>query len=128
MTEEPLSISAQGAKIPTEQTADAPTYIRDHDALRALAKAFEHGEFPISGAEVLRLLEGIEKPASAWRPIKTAPKDGRGFLVTCPHVTDGVSLMTYESGRLVSLFDGKPWLSSFAKPTHWMPLPKGPNE
>lgn len=61
-----------------------------------------------------------------WQPIETAPRDGRGFLVNCPHVADGVSMMTYEKGRLVSLFDGKPWRVGLSAPTHWMPLPAAP--
>ena len=65
---------------------------------------------------------------SEWQPIETAPRDGRGFLVNCPHVEDGVSMMMWDAKlfMLVSLFDGKPWVSGLERPTHWMPLPEAP--
>lgn len=63
---------------------------------------------------------------SNWLPIESAPKDGAGFLVNCPHVDDGVSMMMVEKGVLVSLWDGKPWHKAFSGPTHWQPLPTPP--
>ena len=67
--------------------------------------------------------------ASGWRDIATAPRDGTGFLVNCPHVEDGVSMMMWDANlfMMVSLFDGKPWVSGLERPTHWQPLPPPPS-
>ena len=67
--------------------------------------------------------------AVAWRDIATAPRDGTGFLVNCPHVEDGVSMMMWDANlfMMVSLFDGKPWVSGLERPTHWQPLPTPPS-
>ena len=67
---------------------------------------------------------------SEWQPIETAPRDGTQFLVNCPHVECGVSIMQWDDRlyMLVSAFDGKPWLSRLSKPTHWTPLPAPPVE
>lgn len=64
--------------------------------------------------------------AQGWQPIETAPKDGRAFLINCPDVESEMTIATYEKGILVSIFDGKPYLSHVTKPTHWMPLPAAP--
>lgn len=63
-----------------------------------------------------------------WQPIETAPDDGTGFIVDCPHVVDGVSFMRFEDGVMVSLFDGLPWLEWLSGPTKWHPLPKPPKD
>lgn len=67
--------------------------------------------------------------APGWRDIATAPRDGTGFLVNCPHVEDGVSMMMWDANlfMMVSLFDGKPWVSGLERPTHWQPLPPPPS-
>lgn len=84
------------------------------------------------------------QPASpdkeAWRPIETAPKDGKPIIVFhpeggvceafCPgdgfawHCMDGVNTRIGEkSGKSL------PTLTSFLlPPTHWMPLPTPPSE
>jgi len=62
-----------------------------------------------------------------WQPIETAPKDGTGFLVNTDYVVDGVSMVRFSEGRMVSVFDGKPWLEHIDPPTHWMPLPEPPS-
>jgi hypothetical protein len=72
--------------------------------------------------------EGHGTGVVGWQPIETAPRDGSGFIVTCPYVQDGVSMMMWDNklNSLVSLFDGKPWVANFKRPTHWMPLPPPP--
>ena len=78
---------------------------------------------------------------SDWKPIETAPKDGRFMLL---HVPDGlesgvVTVGSYwkadgrtENGRF-ALGSWSGWLgmdadvqSSWCEPTHWQPLPAPP--
>lgn len=61
-------------------------------------------------------MEGI------WKPIETAPKDGTQFLC----YRDGDIANAWWTGDVLG---GRGW--SYAKwsfPTHWMPLPKTPEE
>ncbi len=68
---------------------------------------------------------------SEWRPIETAPRDGRHFLTYEPRVY-GVRI-----GRAFVRADHDDWLSHVdscgnsskggLRPTHWMPLPEPPN-
>ena len=56
-----------------------------------------------------------------WQPIETAPKDGTEFIAYCPDKS--------ETKLRVLRFDGDCFLahnSFVSDPTHWMPLPPGP--
>ena len=59
---------------------------------------------------------------SQWKPIKTAPKDGSNVLVYDPDVGYPY-VCRWEYGRFVEVSE----YYSF-NPTHWMPLPKPPEE
>ena len=64
----------------------------------------------VEEAEVARLTA-----ANGWRPIETAPKDGKRVLLSWPS-----TLVTV--GQISNLRAGAEW------PTHWMPLPEPPKE
>lgn len=57
--------------------------------------------------------------ANRWQPIKTAPADRKRFLATDGKIVD----FAYRYG---GGFAGSKW--GLSKPTHWMPLPKPPEE
>jgi hypothetical protein len=64
-----------------------------------------------------------------WKPIETAPKDGTDIIL----FLDGVVIQGWWAGagwEVVSLFShGCGCCSSMNEPaTHWMPLPKPPEE
>jgi hypothetical protein len=77
-------------------------------------------------AETLALadrLEALSQAATAepegWRPIESAPTDGRNVLVFCPRASDH----GYNRIRLTWRKDGK-WQganNTLWPPTHWMP-------
>jgi len=59
-----------------------------------------------------------------WKPIETAPKDGRRVLLYWPH---------WAHYPIVGLYGVYGWASEVALakepgPTHWMPLPKPPRD
>jgi len=64
-----------------------------------------------------------------WQPIKTAPKDGRRFVVLKPQryrSSDYKPDICYWEKKMDRLiFDN--WLEG-PQPTHWMPLPPAPEE
>lgn len=75
----------------------------------------------------------------AWRPIRTAPKDGRWIIIYSTDLELPVSIGAYyreeerdERGRFIgggwtgADIDGLP--SGYLNPTHWMPLPDPPSE
>ena len=72
---------------------------------------------------------------SDWKPIDTAPKDGRYLLLAClvKHTTaDGgdeydyrYRVSAYYSGRWFNVNYGKGWEDI---PTHWIPIPKLPTK
>lgn len=80
---------------------------------------------------------------SKWQPIETAPKDDGveviGYGPTAGEISGiddmcGVNIMSY-SGRGDYSNEGYVWsvaggdyYASWAKPTHWMPLPNPPKE
>ena len=57
-----------------------------------------------------------------WRPIETAPKDGKEIVLYFPPVKSGRSHMP----RMFRV-ERMPWTSPRV-PTHWMPLPEPPKE
>lgn len=59
----------------------------------------------------------------SWQPIETAPKDGTFVLLYSP-ILFGEQMVVayYELGRWNDLMGRVP------QPTHWMPLPKAPEE
>lgn len=62
-----------------------------------------------------------------WKPIETAPKDGTQILVALNECGDKKKPYVFE---VVSYVNGE-WCGDaypVYPPTHWMPLPKGPNE
>ncbi len=77
---------------------------------------------------------------SEWRKIGSAPKDGRRVLLFVPTHDEPITVGEYhrvrerdESGRFSAGGGWAYWmamdsdyLSSYCKPTHWMPLPKEP--
>lgn len=77
-----------------------------------------------------------------WRPIATAPRDGKWLLVwgkvwageiagVARNATGDVSIARFTNGK--SDYPGEWWdeaggdaYSSWCQPTHWMPLPPAP--
>jgi hypothetical protein len=59
---------------------------------------------------------------AGWRPIETAPKDGRRFIAYDPHV-GMLFTMHWDDGEFLT--DYERWSGRF---THWMPRPTPPNE
>ena len=55
---------------------------------------------------------------SDWRPIETAPKDGKPVLLGHRDF-EPMSGFWLRSGR----WNSWPW---YAQPTHWMPMPERP--
>lgn len=88
--------------------------------------------------EAIRKL-GIDEGLLEWRPIETAPKDGTVILVWTttridPHDVEFIARRGMEHADLAQIShwdDEDPsdqfWsLDTMGKPTHWMPLPRGP--
>ena len=76
-----------------------------------------------------RLAEGT-RPAQAWQPIESAPKDGTVILLWDAEFT-GVRVARWHSTLpYVNLAEGGYWQSAHSyhgvKATHWMPLPAPP--
>ena len=63
------------------------------------------------------------KPVYVWQDIRTAPRDGSGFLIDCEQAETGYTLAYYNDHILCSIFDGKPYLSHVTPPTLWMKPP-----
>jgi hypothetical protein len=71
--------------------------------------------------------------ASAWRPIATAPRDGRSVVLRFGQ--DGVSQGKFVAGlprpwKFIDTNDGITWLVNHAVdgpggPSHWQPMPSG---
>ncbi len=81
----------------------------DYDDAVTLAQ-LNLAHFRAAEAEVARLTA-----ANGWRPIETAPKDGKRVLLSWPS-----TLVTV--GQISNLRAGAEW------PTHWMPLPEPQKE
>jgi hypothetical protein len=70
-----------------------------------------------------------------WKPIDTAPKDGRHVIAWFPHGLrkNGRSQIASDNAETV-YWNGCDWSwsadhdSPIAGPTHWIPLPKPPKE
>jgi hypothetical protein len=67
----------------------------------------------------------------SWQPIKTAPKDGTGFLYFIQPVPSFPDFIAIGAGhfsdgvyRAVDFFSDGP--GPIIEPTHWMPLPAPP--
>lgn len=62
-----------------------------------------------------------------WRPIETAPKDGKDILLWSPRINpkwdDVVFVAGWFNGSWVAV-SGATWAED--EVTHWMPLPKPP--
>ena len=63
-----------------------------------------------------------------WQPIETAPKDGGGFI-GYQKISDEQYVISACAfyGEFVWINWGE-GLNTSANPTHWMPLPKPPEE
>lgn len=68
-----------------------------------------------------------EPDANGWRPIETAPKDGRNVLLVIPN--SGIPFVGYWNRRLGwrvtwdgTLIDG----NLYEAPTHWQGIPLPP--
>jgi len=61
-----------------------------------------------------------------WKPIETAPKDGRRILVWRPKINEFCSHVGIERWR--SINNTGCWINSpsMCQPSHWMPLPGKP--
>lgn len=68
--------------------------------------------------------EEISNPKSQWKPIETAPKDGRPVLVYDPGLGYPY-VCRFRHGIWVEA-SGEEFNVSF--PTHWMPLPDPPED
>jgi len=68
-----------------------------------------------------------------WKPIRTAPKDGRTILIygywmgELGGVGDEKSIWMASYGRSGWCIDGSEYYAAYVKqPTHWAPLPEPP--
>lgn len=68
------------------------------------------------------------KAESGWRPIETAPKDGRRIIVFRPTSNREYIPRVGEDYFSKRLDDVWAMSNSSHQPTHWMPLPEPPNE
>ncbi len=114
------------------------------EMIQAAHEAYASAPIGLSWAEAMRAaLEAAEK--AAWRPIEEAPKDGTTILAvrlgfepsTCEWVNaDRFGSDFYVAGKWFvdpELFDSDDDLEAYFKmsdyePTHYRPLPKGPEE
>lgn len=65
-----------------------------------------------------------------WRPIVTAPKDGRWILVSAPNMKPETACWS-TSVWLTGWYSGGGRSASYGpgfEPTHWMPLPPAPGK
>lgn len=60
-----------------------------------------------------------------WRPIESAPMNGKWILLWWPHVTDAPFVGFYTS-KWRAATNGDSWVGP--GPTHWMPLPTPPTK
>ena len=69
-----------------------------------------------------RLMQRLSKKESLWQPIETAPKDGTEIL--------GWPVEGGDNNIAIVYYFFRGWCSGDygADPTHWMPLPKPPDE
>jgi hypothetical protein len=90
-------------------------------AYLAWMRGVEYNEQPCSCG--LAALLDAER-GEGWQPIESGPKDGTPVLLWWPH---------HASRALIGVCHFDHWSSEGAngcqrvQPTHWMPLPKGPN-
>ena len=64
-----------------------------------------------------------EPAPSGWRPIETAPKDGRVILGRWSD--EDIATIAYRDGSWIWTMDGDGWRDNLG-PGHWMPLPPPP--
>ena len=66
----------------------------------------------------------------AWRPIKTAPKNGTRILVYFKKYVAGdrVTIMHYAWAERIFVLSGTSGMRYGIQPSHWMPLPEPPGE
>lgn len=69
-------------------------------------------------------LAKAEQGAMEWQPIETAPKDGTVFLAWRKHATHPLMVRYEPSYDWFANYDGEHVYDL----THWMPLPKAPND
>lgn len=62
-----------------------------------------------------------------WQPIETAPKDGTEILLWVPGGFVWHAVMAFSNGMWADRYTGRP-LPFLKVPTHWMPLPKPPED
>ena len=65
-----------------------------------------------------------------WKPINTAPKNGKKFLAYCENGT--IMTLNEPKGHALGAWtkQGSRWSGtavSWPKPTHWMPMPPSPS-
>lgn len=64
-----------------------------------------------------------------WRTIDSAPKDGTYFLVYLPgFIAPNIVCYSDEDKEFMDAGGNIKVYLSYAKPTHWMPLPAPPTE
>lgn len=84
------------------------------------------------------MLDPIPATSPNWHPIESAPRDGTHVLLFYPelqhpmHVGFFYTSETFEYGRSarkIEYWMGGPRIiiGDRLEPTHWMPLPRGPN-
>lgn len=69
------------------------------------------------------LCTAVHQALPQWQPIETAPKDGSKFLVWAGVVGTAYYKKGYSEAYGLFSNNLSAWIG---KPTHWMPLPKGP--
>lgn len=67
------------------------------------------------------------KETVGWRPIETAPRDGRQVLIFVNGLVRQARFSTHRRAKTnwIVCWDGH--YSASSNPTHWMPLPEAPN-
>lgn len=63
---------------------------------------------------------------SEWRPIESAPKDGRRIIVGWPGVTGNTGYYSQGQRAFCDRMTRRPYFPE--QPTHWWPLPDPPEE
>lgn len=78
-----------------------------------------------SKGDMLKLVDEIATELG-WRPIETAPKDGREFLACYARQGCVVELVRWNRPHEVFMCKGEHIPGFMSNATHWMPLPEPP--
>ena len=91
--------------------------------LRLLDDMHTAADICVAAADRIADLRATEPAPSGWRPMKTAPKDGRVILGRWSD--EDIATIAYRDGSWIWTMDGDGWRDNLG-PGHWMPLPPPP--